>query len=98
MINALDLKSRTAKDLANLARKKKILGWHAMRKEELVQALTKLARQEARKAVTASRKTPLIANGTTRSPPARCPSTPQAKQPSRRSSRCRPRRLQKTAE
>ena len=36
-----------------------------MRKEELVQALTKLARQEAKKAVTASRKTPPLANGKT---------------------------------
>jgi uncharacterized protein len=34
-----NLKTRSVKDLANLARKQKVPGWHSMRKEELVKAL-----------------------------------------------------------
>lgn len=34
---------RTKKDLADLARKRGVQGWHGMRKEELVHALTKLS-------------------------------------------------------
>ena len=30
------LKTRTMKDLAAMARKKKVAGWHAMRKDELI--------------------------------------------------------------
>ena len=41
-MNSIDLKLRTAKDLATLAKKKNIPGWHAMRKEELIKALVKL--------------------------------------------------------
>jgi hypothetical protein len=41
-MNAIDLKLRTAKDLASLAKKKNIPGWHSMRKEELIKALAKL--------------------------------------------------------
>lgn len=41
------LKTRTAKDLAVLAKRKGIAGWHAMRKEELIQALAKIIRTEA---------------------------------------------------
>ena len=37
------------KHLAAMARKKRVPGWHAMRKDELVQALLKLARLEAAK-------------------------------------------------
>src|SRR5580704_17805598 len=37
------LLSRSKKDLAEMARKKGIVGWHAMRKEELVEALGQLA-------------------------------------------------------
>lgn len=39
MITVAQLKSRTAKDLAQLAKRKGIAGWHSMRKDELVQAL-----------------------------------------------------------
>ena len=49
MITATDLKTQTVKALAIMARKKKVLGWHGMRKEELVQALVKAARLEAGK-------------------------------------------------
>ena len=49
MINAADLKTRTVKELAEMARKQKVLGWHDMRKEELVQALLRQARKAAAK-------------------------------------------------
>ena len=49
MITAVDLKSRSAKELATMARKKKILGWHEMRKDDLVQALVKQAKLESGK-------------------------------------------------
>ena len=45
MINAANLKSRTVKELAELARKQKVLGWHDMRKDELVQALRRQAKK-----------------------------------------------------
>lgn len=44
MIDATKLKSQTAKMLAEMARKKGVLGWHSMRKEELVRALLKQAK------------------------------------------------------
>ena len=50
MITAAKLKTRTAKDLAAMAKKKKVPGWHAMRKDELIQSLVKQARSQARKA------------------------------------------------
>ena len=34
-----DLKSRSVRDLASIAKKKKVPGWHSMRKDELVRAL-----------------------------------------------------------
>ncbi|MGA2032991.1 MAG: DUF4912 domain-containing protein, partial [Thermoguttaceae bacterium] len=55
MISATELKTRTVKDLAAMARKKKVLGWHAMRKDELVQALIKYARLAQRRGSVASR-------------------------------------------
>ena len=64
MITAATLKSRTSKDLAAMAKRKGISGWHAMRKDELVKALVKDAKTASktsgRKA--ASAKT----NGTTK--------------------------------
>ena len=39
-----DLKTRTVRDLASLAKKQKVPGWHAMRKDELVKALLKHVR------------------------------------------------------
>jgi hypothetical protein len=36
------LKTRTAKDLASLAKRKGIAGWHAMRKDQLIHALLRL--------------------------------------------------------
>ena len=44
-----ELKSQTRKDLAGMARNRGVAGWHAMRKDELVKALSRLARRERRK-------------------------------------------------
>jgi hypothetical protein len=49
VITAEKLKRRTAKDLASMAKRKKIPGWHSMRKQELVRALVKQARSAAAK-------------------------------------------------
>jgi uncharacterized protein len=43
------LKNRTVRDLAEMARKKKLPGWHAMRKDELIKALTRAAKLNAAK-------------------------------------------------
>ena len=43
MKNVEPLRSQTAKQLAALARKQGVAGWHSMRKEELILALAKLA-------------------------------------------------------
>jgi uncharacterized protein len=48
MITAAELKGYTVKDLVAMARKQKVVGWHDMRKDELVQALVKNARKAAR--------------------------------------------------
>jgi hypothetical protein len=43
-MTTLELKTRTVKDLAEMARKKGVLGWHSMRKDQLIQALVKRAK------------------------------------------------------
>ncbi len=59
-MTASDLKNRTVRDLAVMARKKKVPGWHGMRKDELVKALLRRLRAEERRAqpptVTAHRR------------------------------------------
>ncbi len=47
MITAASFTSRTTKELAEIAKKKGIRGWHAMRKDQLVQALIVLERGKA---------------------------------------------------
>ncbi|MEN6451119.1 MAG: DUF4912 domain-containing protein [Thermoguttaceae bacterium] len=42
-----DLKSRTVRDLASMAKKRKVPGWHAMTKDELVRALVRRGRAAA---------------------------------------------------
>ena len=49
MITAAKLKTRTVKDLAAMARRKRVPGWHSMRKDELIKALLRVARSEAAK-------------------------------------------------
>ena len=49
MSSTADLRIRTVKELAEMARKQKILGWHDMRKEELVTALLRQAKKAAAK-------------------------------------------------
>ncbi len=49
MITATTLRARTVKDLAAMAKKKRIPGWHAMRKEELVKALVKQTKRASSK-------------------------------------------------
>jgi len=49
VITAASLKTRTVKDLAAMARRKRVPGWHSMRKHELIKALVKLANAEAAK-------------------------------------------------
>jgi hypothetical protein len=50
VITAASLKTRTVKELAAMAKRKRIAGWHSMRKAELIKALVKLAKSEAAKA------------------------------------------------
>lgn len=50
MITAARLKTRTVKDLAAMAKRKRVPGWHSMRKDELIKALVKLAKSQRAKA------------------------------------------------
>ena len=43
MLTVAKLKTRTVKYLASMAKRKGIAGWHSMRKEELIQALVRMA-------------------------------------------------------
>lgn len=56
MITAAELTLHTVKDLAEMAKKKGIPGWHSMRKQELIQALLKAARKESRQRVKKQKK------------------------------------------
>ena len=46
MFTAASLKAHTSKDLAQMAKKKGVSGWHSMRKDQLVKALLKVAKQK----------------------------------------------------
>ena len=46
MITAASLKNQKSKELAQLAKKKGVPGWHSMRKEQLIKALLKVARDK----------------------------------------------------
>lgn len=47
MITAASLKEYTVKDLAQMAKRRGVTGWHTMRKDELVKALIKAAKSTA---------------------------------------------------
>jgi hypothetical protein len=51
VIEVAKLKSRTVKDLAAMAKRRGVAGWHSMRKEDLVKALAKCAKSEARRKI-----------------------------------------------
>ena len=48
MITEAALQERTSRDLAQMARKKGVQGWHSMRKPQLVKALYKLAKDKGK--------------------------------------------------
>ncbi len=47
-MTAESLRSRTSKELGQMAKKKGVTGWHSMRKDELIKALLKAAKAKAR--------------------------------------------------
>jgi len=59
LITAASLKENTRKDLAQMAKKQGVAGWHAMRKDQLVRALLRMA-----KAKRSKRRTSSTANST----------------------------------
>ena len=75
MITAAKLKSHTVKDLAAMAKKRAIPGWHSMRKDELIQALAKRARADSAK------KARLDAKDTAKKPSAKKTRTDVAEKP-----------------
>lgn len=76
MISVETLSAKTSRDLAQMAKKKGVPGWHSMRKTQLVNALIKLAKeksQEKRSKAATAEKSPLISAktkpATTATPP-----------------------------
>ncbi|MBN1910797.1 MAG: DUF4912 domain-containing protein [Pirellulales bacterium] len=47
MITAAKLRAQTVKDLAAMAKREGVAGWHSMRKEQLIKALLKCAKDES---------------------------------------------------
>ena len=62
MIDAATLNSRSCKDLAEMAKKRGVRGWHSMRKDQLIKALARAARNGAK-----ARKLPATVAATRRS-------------------------------
>lgn len=60
MKTASSLRSYTSKDLAQIAKKKGVSGWHTMRKEQLVQAILKTHKRNvsAKKTTTSTKRKP----------------------------------------
>jgi hypothetical protein len=55
LFTAASLKAHTSKDLAQMAKKKGVTGWHSMKKDQLVKALLKVAKQKEKEKVSSSR-------------------------------------------
>ena len=51
MITAASLNAQKSKELAQLAKKRGVTGWHSMKKGDLVKALLKVARNEQRRSM-----------------------------------------------
>lgn len=68
MIKTNSLKSYTAKDLAQMAKREGVAGWHSMRKEQLIKALTKLEKKNGKATKPAKAKKP-TAKASTRQVP-----------------------------
>jgi hypothetical protein len=66
VITAAELTLHTVKDLAEMAKKKKIPGWRSMRKQQLIEALLSAARKEARQRKNKQRVTPARSSKTTK--------------------------------
>lgn len=47
MITATNLRTQTVRDLAAIAKREGIVGWHSMRKEQLIKAILQLAKEES---------------------------------------------------
>jgi hypothetical protein len=62
LINAAALNTRSVKDLAEMAKKRGVRGWHSMRKDQLIKALSRLARN----AITARTATAVRTTSTVR--------------------------------
>lgn len=75
MSSLTELRSRTVKELAAMAKRQGVPGWHRMRKEELVRALAKLAQKTTRSKSSSSKKS--SSNGAVR-PKSAPPALPSA--------------------
>ena len=58
MITAANLESQKSKELAQMAKEKGVSGWHSMKKDQLVKALLKVAKQKAKAKSGSARKKP----------------------------------------
>ncbi len=56
VVTSASLSSHSAKDLAEMARKRGVSGWHSMRKDQLVRALVRLAQAKAKPTVRSAAK------------------------------------------
>ena len=65
MITTADLKAQTRRELADLAKNYGIAGWHGMKKDELVSAITKVQRRLRRKGATTGTTGPKSARSAT---------------------------------
>ncbi len=65
MMTAAKLRTRTVKDLAAMAKKRNLAGWHSMRKEELVKALVNYGRVATARATRRAKAKGKTASATT---------------------------------